>query len=149
MLTEKQAAFVAGVVSGKSATAAAKEAGYLSDGEGWRLSRVPEIREAIQKGRCGVIETSGASLAWATVENLMKDAATPAAVRFSAARWTLEAAGVGLAARIAENGGGNPEKALNELSLKELEEFISRGREALANLKEARVIEAKPSGSEA
>jgi hypothetical protein len=66
----------------------------------------------------------------------MEDGGTPPAVQFQAARWVLEAAGQGLAARIAERGV-EPERALAEMSLGELEGFIARGRSALSALRSA------------
>ena len=64
----------------------------------------------------------------------MRDVTAPHAVRFQAARWTLEASGLGLAAQVAK-AQGEGEKDLAGMTLGELEAFISRGREALASLK--------------
>ena len=136
-LTEKQAAFVEGVVSrGLSAAQAAREAGFVCESEGWRLTRLPHVQAEIAKARAALISGDGARLAWGTMERLMKDGGTPPAVQFQAARWVLEASGQGLAARIAERVG-EPEKALAEMSLGELEGFIARGRSALSALRSA------------
>jgi hypothetical protein len=76
------------------------------------------------------------------MSRLMEDGASPPAVQFQAARWVLEASGQGLAARIAERGV-EPERALAEMSLGELEGFIARGREALNGLRSAKPLEAE------
>ena len=135
-LTDKQAAFVAGVVAkGLSREAAAAAAGYaVPEVEGWRLMRSPAVVAAIHRERQALIQGDGARLAWSVVEHLMRDPITPAAVRFQASRWVLEAAGHGLAAQVAK-AQGEGEKDLAGMTLGELESFISRGREALASLK--------------
>jgi hypothetical protein len=137
-LTEKQAAFVGHFVGGGlRQTEAAAAAGYASPREeAWGLTRNPAVQAEIQKARAALISGDGARLAWSTMSRLMSDTATPPAVQFSAARWVLEASGQGLAARIAERVG-EPEKALAEMSLGELEGFIARGRAALSGLRSA------------
>ena len=138
-LTEKQAAFVGAFVGqGLSATEAATVAGYGSPRvEGWSLLRVPAVQAEIAKARAALISGDGARLAWRTMARLMEDGAgSPPAVQFQAARWVLEASGQGLAARIAERGV-EPERALAEMSLGELEGFIARGRAALSGLRSA------------
>ena len=138
-LTDKQAAFVGAFVGqGLSATEAATVAGYGSPRvEGWSLLRVPAVQAEIAKARAALISGDGARLAWKTMARLMEDGAgSPPAVQFSAARWVLEASGQGLAARIAERGV-EPERALAEMSLGELEGFIARGRAALSGLRSA------------
>ena len=128
------AGFVAG---GLSAAEAAKRAGFVGENEGWRLVRIPHVQAAINQARAALIAGDGARLAWRTMARLMEDGAgSPPAVQFQAARWVLEASGQGLAARIAERTG-DPEKALSEMSLGELEGFISRGRAALSGLRSA------------
>ena len=137
-LTEKQTAFVEGFVGrGLSAAQAAKEAGFVCESEGWRLTRVPAVQAAIAQARSALISGDGARLAWRTMARLMEDGSgSPPAVQFQAARWVLEASGQGLAARIAERGV-EPERALAEMSLGELENFIARGRAALGSLRSA------------
>ena len=137
-LTEKQAAFVEGFVSGGlSASEAAKRAGFVGENEGWRLVRIPAVQAAIGSARSALISGDGARLAWRTMARLMEDGSgSPPAVQFQAARWVLEASGQGLAARIAERGV-EPERALAEMSLGELEGFIARGRAALSGLRSA------------
>ena len=137
-LTEKQAAFVEGYVSGGlSAGEAARRAGFLGEAESWRLVRIPHVQAAIHAARAALISGDGARLAWRTMSRLMEEGSgSPPAIQFQAARWVLEASGQGLAARIAERGI-EPERALAEMSLGELEAFIARGREALGGLRSA------------
>lgn len=138
-LTEKQAAFVAHFVSGGlRQTEAAAAAGYASPREeAWGLTRNPAVQAEIAKARSALIAGDGARLAWRTMSRLMEDGSgSPPAVQFQAARWVLEASGQGLAARIAERGV-EPERALAEMSLGELEGFIARGRAALGSLRSA------------
>lgn len=66
----------------------------------------------------------------------MTSAEVPHNVRFQAAKWTLEAAGQGLAARIADSGTQATDKPLIEMSLQELEAFIDKGRQTLNSLKD-------------
>ena len=137
-LTDKQAAFVDGVTAGGfSAAEAARRAGYASQEEAYRVQRVPAVQAAIHAARAALISGEGARLAWRTMARLMEDGSgSPPAVQFQAARWVLEASGQGLAARIADRGV-EPERALAEMSLGELEGFIARGRSALASLRTA------------
>ena len=67
------------------------------------------------------------------MRQLMTDETTPAPVRFQAARWSIEAAGHGQAAQAASAPAA--EKALHEMSVQELEAFISRGESALSGMK--------------
>jgi hypothetical protein len=140
-LTDKQAAFVTHFVGGGlRQTEAAAAAGYASPREeAYSLIRNPAVQAEIGKARAALIAGDGARLAWRTMARLMEDGAgSPPAVQFQAARWVLEASGQGLAARIAERGV-EPERALAEMSLGELEAFIARGRVALSGLRSAAV----------
>lgn len=146
-LTDKQAAFVEATVrGGLGVVEAARVAGYaVPSTEAGRLLRVPAVAAALQRERAALISSDGARLAWRTVEGLMTDPTAPHAVRFSAARWTLEASGLGLAAQVAR-AQGDADKDLAGMTLGELEAFILRGREALASLKSvhpATVVEAE------
>jgi hypothetical protein len=67
----------------------------------------------------------------------MVDPASPAQVRFQAAKWTLEASGHGLSAVAAslQLGLKRSGKQLSEMSVSELEEFINRGRQTFDNMR--------------
>ena len=108
----------------------------------------PKIREAIRQRQVQRV-TKMAGLAAGTVENLMTatDGTVPAAVRFQCAKWCLETAGVG--PQQARQQDGNPEdKPLEEMSIKELEAFITAGGQAVKEQREqdARTIDVTPDG---
>ena len=115
-------------------TKAAEVAGFqYPSQEGSRLVRLPHVRAALHTARQATIEGELASLGLRTMRQLMVDDATPAPVRFQAARWSIEAAGHGQAAQAASAPAS--EKALHEMSVEELEAFISRGEAALSGMK--------------
>lgn len=118
---------------GISLTQAAEQAGFANAGNyGSKLMRNPHVRAAVHQIRQGAIEGDLASLALSTMRKLMADDLTPAPVRFQAAKWSLETAGH---AAMKEANLPAPEKNLSEMTLDELEAFISRGETALDKLK--------------
>lgn len=139
-LTEKQQVFTrAYTANGGNATEAARTADYANpEQEGWRLMRLPHVCAAIRAEREKEILTKGAATAWATMQDLMTNARYTGAVKFQAARWTLEAAGSGLAAHRAALGLPDGDKPLSEMTLDELDAFMRAGRQALDTLKEQR-----------
>ena len=98
----------------------------------------PQVREAIELRRDVEIKTTGATRAWSVIEQLMTDPAAPAQVRLQAAKWTLEASGHGLSAVAAslQLGLKRSGKPLAEMSVTELEEFITRGRSTFDSMKQ-------------
>lgn len=144
-LTEKQKAFVAlYVANGGNAAAAGKDCGleypYLELDNHL-------VRQAIEQRRDTQIKTSGATQAWTVMNNLMSDPATPAQVRFQAARWTLEASGHGLAAitaALALNKTGMKDQ--HEMSVSELQELVEKAREQLTAMRNP-IIDVDPSKS--
>ena len=133
-LTESQAEFVEHFVNGSTQTEAARRAGYSSPAsEAWRLLRLSHVQDAIEAGFRLAISIEGAQLAWRTMSGLMEDASTPAQVQFQAARWVLEAAGIGLAPRARGEASFQSAKPLQEMTHGELETFISEGRAALVS----------------
>jgi hypothetical protein len=139
-LTEKQAAFVKAFVElGGTATKAAEVAGYADPRtSSWGLLRLPHIQAAIRAERERTIMTEGASIAWATMKDLMQNPKYTGAVKFQAAKWTLEAAGSGLAAHRAALGLPDGDKPLSEMTLAELDAFLAAGKQALETLREQR-----------
>lgn len=136
-LTPRQRLFVEFfVISGQSASDAATSAGYSSSAAGRALLDLPKVGEAVRRMQCRLIQTTGSRIAWRTMSALMTSAEVPHNVRFQAAKWTLEAAGQGLAARIADSGTQATDKPLIEMSLQELEAFIDKGRQTLNSLKD-------------
>ena len=138
-LTEQQSVFVRAYVrNGGNAMLAAQEAGYSRDTYGYDVVKLPHIQAAIRAERERVIQTEGASIAWATMKDLMQNPRYPAAAKFQAARWTLEAAGSGLAAHRAALGLPDNDKPLSEMTLAELDAFLAAGKQALETLREQR-----------
>lgn len=139
-LTEKQGQFVRSYcLNGGNATEAARTAGYAQpETRGYELTRLPHVLAAIRAERERSIMAEGASIAWATMRDLMQNPKYTGAVKFQAARWTLEAAGSGLAAHRAALGLPETDKPLSEMTLSELDAFMSAGRQALDALKDQR-----------
>ena len=139
-LTDKQGQFVLAYVrNGGLATKAAEDAGYASPkNAAYDLLRLPHVLAAIRAERERSIHTEGANIAWATMKDLMQNPRYTGAVKFQAARWTLEAAGSGLAAPRAALGLPDQDKPLSEMTLAELDAFMSAGRQALETLKDQR-----------
>ena len=131
-----QASFVRYVAAdGLPLCKAAEAAGYSHPATaGSNVARLAHVRQAIYATRQAMVEGDLASLGLRTMRELMTDPVTPAPVRFQAARWSIEAAGHGAAARQAAELPAS-EKALHEMSVAELEAFIQRGDAALQGMR--------------
>ena len=111
-LTTKQQAFALAVAEGATASAAARLAGYAHTSpaslrvQASRLSSDPNIQKAIFEHRQRRLQGPLASKALACLESVMEDLAAPPAARVAAAKWTLEAAGHGVAAQSLKLRGG-------------------------------------------
>lgn len=127
-LSDQELAFVQAYV-GNGGDARAASSGLELPAPGELLAK-PQVREAIELKRDLEIKTAGATRAWSVIEGLMTDPSAPAQVRLQAAKWTLEASGHGLSAVAAslQLGLKRTGKPLAEMSVTELEEFITRGR---------------------
>lgn len=115
---------------------------WVREGVG-RLMATKKVREAIRKRQLQYM-TGLANKAAGTIKELMlaNDGTVPAAVRFQAARWCMETAGVG--PQHAEKGEADQtDKPLEEMSIRELEAFITAGGAAVRQQREqeARTIE--------
>lgn len=143
-LTEKQNSFVQYLVSGVPQGKAAKLAGYVSpDQSAYRLVRDPGVQEAIRAESAKVLMSDGVPNALAFMVKAPLNEKLPGAVRFQAAKWVLENAGHGLAAQRAQLGLPDFDKPLSEMSVAELDQFLSAGFKALEANKaqEQRTIE--------
>lgn len=138
-LTHKQRSFVSAyVLNGGNGTTAAETAGYSHPRtDAYHLLRLPHVIDAIRQERGVSIETEGACMAWATMQAIMRDPQYSGAVKFQAAKWTLEQSGHGLAAQRAQLGLPS-DKPLSEMNLQELEAFITAGGVALQALQQQR-----------
>jgi len=133
-LTDRQQALARYMaLNGLSVEAAAKLAG-MDARQAAASAANPRIAQAVSLLIGASMVGEGAALAWATMRKLMVAADVPHQVRFSAARWTLESAGHGVAAEALRQKqardmiGSITNKPLSEMSVEELESMI-RGEE--------------------
>lgn len=146
-LTAQQAEYVREMVrNGGNEKNAALAAGYSEDSMRsnlYALRRNPRVVDALRRERENWIQTTGGSLAIKTLEALMLDPATSGQVKLQAAKFTLEAAGHGLAVQKVRMGLPDADKPLSEMSLAELEAFLTAGRTAVDTIKQeqAKTIE--------
>ena len=128
-LNESQGVFVREfVANGGDRQKAARLAGYSDPRtEGYRLLNTQKVRDAIKHEQERVITCEGGSRALAAMLALLGEE-TPHNVRFQAAKWILEAAGLGLAASIVEGRNSSGEVPLTEMCHEELEELVREGR---------------------
>ena len=133
-LNDSQAVFVRDyVANGGDRQKAARLAGYIDPRtEGYRLLNTQKVRDAIKHEQERVITCEGGSRALAAMLALLGDE-TPHNVRFQAAKWILEAAGLGPAANVANVCDSEEGKPLFEMSLQELQEVVQRGAQGLGS----------------
>jgi hypothetical protein len=126
-LNESQGVFVREfVANGGDRQKAARLAGYSDPRtEGYRLLNTQKVRDAIKHEQERLIMSEGGSRALATMLGLLGEE-TPHNVRFQAAKWILEAAGLGLAATIPGERNPSEEMPLSEMCYEELDEFVRR-----------------------
>ena len=131
-LTKKQADYALAIAEGASSKQAAVVAGYsyISEAsirtQASRLANDPNIQQAISEHRQRRLNGPMASKALACLEGIMDDLAAPPAARVAAAKWVLEAAGLGLenrrlVARHPEDTG----RGISAMTLGELEELVA------------------------
>lgn len=139
VLTDKQSSFVRALVrNGGNQTEAAREAGYGDPGaRAWDLMRLPHVLAAIRAETERTMAAGGAkAVGW--MVKALDDPKLPGAVRFQSAKWLAEAAGHGLAAHRAALGMPVQDKPLSEMTLDELDAFISAGKAATERLRQDR-----------
>lgn len=136
-LTDKQALFVKALVAGHKQGQAAEIAGYVGypDSNASRLVRLPHIQRAIQRETERRLFTEGVPAALEFMVKAPADKKLPGAVRYQCAKWVMEAAGHGLAAQRAALGLPGEDKPLDQMSVGELEAFLSAGQSAIAAIK--------------
>lgn len=139
-LTEKQLAFARNYISnGGRQTEAAREAGYANPTvEGWRLLRNPAVQAFVFAERDREIGNI-ATIALKKAREIIENDAAPAGTRADLIKFFINQAG-----HVAPKAGGGTEgdkenKALTDMSADELEDFIRRGREAMANADKPRI----------
>lgn len=139
VLTDKQREFVRQVtLTGGNQTKAAELAGYASPGSaGYALMQLPHIQAAVRAETERMLTGAGAkAVGW--MVKALDDPKLPGAVRFQSAKWLAEAAGHGLAAHRAALGMPPQDKPLSEMTLDELDAFISAGKAATERLRQDR-----------
>lgn len=135
-LTAMQSVFVRELVGTGRQGKAAEAAGYsYPDQAGHYLVRQPHIQRAIQIETERRLRVEGVPAALQFMITAPADKKLPGAVRFQAAKWVMESAGHGLAAQRAALGLPGDDKPLDEMSVGELEAFLSAGQSAIAAIK--------------
>lgn len=136
-LTPMQADFVKySALDGMPLCKAAEAAGYSHPATaGSNVARLPHVRAAMHAVRQSALEGDLSSASLRLIRRLLDDDSFPAPVRFQAARWVLESAGHGAHSAGGSGGAPEPERALHEMSVEELEGFIRRGEAAMASMK--------------
>ena len=128
-LTEQQKAFVEAFCSnGGDARRACKDAGYLSPHAPSRLLGLTQVRHAVSQNLERQIRGEGASLAWGCVLHILRDPATPSAVRFQASKFVLEASGL---TQVNQKAEALP---LASMTLGDLEALVEATRASLASV---------------
>ena len=152
-LTSQQRDFVRRFVrNGGQARAAAIESGYSEDrvrAAVRELMGTPKVRTEIKRESERYVASNLQTKALGTMERLLDDGSTPHNVQFQAAKWVMEAAGIGQAG--SAQGTDIPEdKPLDEWSITELQAFIDGGQQALADRRdqEARTIDVSPDSAQ-
>lgn len=143
-LTERQRLFVRALVeNGGVAVRAAETAGYAEPkSSAWNVMQLPHVQAAIRAETERMVASAGPkAIGW--MMTALDDQKMAGAVRFQCAKWLAEAAGHGLAAQRAALGLPEQDKPLSEMTLEELDAFISAGKAATDRLKQdrARTIE--------
>jgi hypothetical protein len=138
VLTDQQSLFARHYVElGGNAQKAAELAGYAGGRYGYQLARLPHVQAAIRREQERLVQEGGTKgLKW--MVGALDEPKLSGAVRFQCARWLAEAAGHGLAAQRAALGLPASEKPLAEMTLDELDAFITAGKAGITRLKEER-----------
>lgn len=143
-LTEKQGAYVGHVSKGIAGTLAAELAGFSCPRtEHTRLSRDPKIQHAITAELHRLVAVELAPLAHKAMREIITSESTPPGVRFKASQWTLETSGI--RPQPTRDGRDGQGRALEDLTLAELESIASQARTRLETIPaiegEARTVE--------
>lgn len=125
-LTDKQAHFLQAYIQHGDIQRASTSAGYSTPQTGYAVLRTPSVQKALNDMRSRLIETEGATIAYQTLLDLMKPT-NPGSVRFSAAKYLMDAAGHGAKPDSAR------EKSLQDMSADELAATIAKLDQALAD----------------
>lgn len=134
VLSDREQAFVRAILQGLQIGPAAVEAGYSQAQAGYTVARRPRVQKALKDARDQVIRSEGATVALATMIELMAPQ-HPAGTRFNAAKTVLAMAGHRVDAP--ENKGETP---LHEMDEVQLRAFIARAQKTIEEGGEPPVI---------
>jgi hypothetical protein len=138
-LTDRQRLFVSAFIESGSISDASDKAGYADASGGYQALKSEIVQRALHDYRERLIKTEGATLGYKTMLELARPG-NPGGVRFSAAKYLMDAAGHG--AKV-EDGG--KEKPLHEMTEAQLQAFVEKMRQLEAA--DRPVITVIPDGS--
>ena len=144
---------------GLNGTEAARAAGYSDNGAGSvrqaasRTLALPEVQRAAHTEREKMICGGLAQKALKCLEAIIDSDTAPAAAKFAASRWVLEAGGHGIEARrLAMRAGEDNERAPSQLTAADLERMVIKSIAEVdriaAAIIDAEVVEPSADGGE-
>jgi hypothetical protein len=140
--TEMQRAFAREyVTNGADEKKAALSAGYSSKTArtiGYNLLRLPHVVAAVRLEQARQLGGRLSVVALDTLEALMLDKKVSGAVRCDAAKTVLDRSG--FVARAPEPAEGSAPKALQDMTVDELDLFIQQGSAAVSKIRDARAL---------
>lgn len=143
-VTERQATYIREIAHGTKGPVAAELAGFsCPDQEHWRLSKDSKVQHAVISEIHRLATMEAAPLAYRAAKSMIEDDATPPGVRWKVSQWFMETAGI----RPQPSGDGRDGqgRALEDLTLAELESIASQARKRLETIPaiegEARTVE--------
>lgn len=131
-LTEKQAAFVhALVANGGCKIDAARTAGYSSPKTGaYQSLQLPHVIAAIRAEQFRLMHGKLTNLSLGVIRGILEDTECSPRIRLDAAKTVLDRAGL-VAPKQESDADASKDKAIGDMTVEELEDFIRRGREAM------------------
>ena len=140
-LSDRQATFVAAIIEGLSATAAAERAGYAGPHHvvGWRLLRMPQVAAAVHGEIQRQLTTEDAPASLRVLRRIRDDETAPVRVRADIGLKLLQLAG-----HVAPSDRNEaPGKQLQEMSAEELLAYIDRNQAEIDRLEAELMSRAK------
>ena len=137
-MNDRQKRLVEAVRSGLSIDEAGEVAGYEDPGNLALATRSPLVQAELKAIRQTQIKAKLAQKAMKAIENLIDSEGTPAATRFSAAKWVLEQAGH------TNSQAEVDDKPLHEMTEKELLAFMAKAERAIKEGGSAPIINVTP-----
>lgn len=142
-VTEMQRAYAAAyVTNGAQEEKAAISAGYskaTARSIGWKLARNPAVMALIRREQTLQLVNKGATIAIETLIDVMRDKKTSGAVRVEASKTMLDRAGHISKAQVKPESSGP--KALNDMTIDELDAFIAGGAKAIEKMRDETAIQ--------